>query len=312
MTDNRDLLGELIEQPLGKKEKGLTRVFKRLITPSDEETEICFQHSVICQTGLPYRDPGNAIRKWQRDQGKASLLLVAGEIMNPETGEWVETGLPWGAKARLILAHVNGEALRQRSRFIEIESSLTGFVKRIRGFESGGREIKAFKQQLTRLTASTMRLAIRDGERVHQKTVPIITEFDVWFQKDERQRVLWSNNITLSDEYFTSLQKHAVPLNESDLGALAHSAMALDIYSWLAQRLHRIPGNEPARISWAALKAQFGPDYGRMEDFRKEFKKALKQVKIRYYRANIEIDSQGMIASASPPPVGKRFNIISA
>jgi hypothetical protein len=62
----------------------------------------------------------------------------------------VNVGLPWGTKPRLILAHLNAEALRQGSPEIEVEGSLTAFVKRIRGFQQG-REIRAFKDQLSRL-----------------------------------------------------------------------------------------------------------------------------------------------------------------
>ena len=69
--------------------------------------------------------------------------------------------------------------------------------------------------------------------------------------------------IQLSLDYFDSLQEHAVPLNEADLAALAHSALALDLYCWLAQRLHRVNPARPAFIQWPALKQQFGPDYGR-------------------------------------------------
>ena len=290
--------------------KTITRVINRLITPPDEKQEICFQHSVICQTGLPYRDPGNDVQEWQRDQGAASLLLVSGKVRDPETGVWINVGLPWGAKSRLILAHLNAEALRQQSPMIEVEGSLSAFVRRIRGF-NGGREIKAFKQQLTRLANATIRISRVQGNHARQTNTNIISAFDLWLEKDERQRVLWPTTIQLSDDYFKSLQGHAVPLNESDLAALAHSAMALDIYSWLAQRLHRIPVNQPARISWAALKAQFGLDYNRMVDFRVSFKKTLQQVITRYYSANVSLDEHGMIAECSPPPVAKRYNITS-
>ena len=94
----------------------------------------------------------------------------------------------------------------------------------------------------------------------------VITAFDLWLQKDARQRVLWPATIQLSLDYFASLQEHAVPLHEADLAALAHSAMALDLYAWLAQRLHRIDPHRPAFIQWPALMQQFGPGYGRMSN----------------------------------------------
>jgi hypothetical protein len=43
-----------------------------------------------------------------------------------------------------------------------------------------------------------------------------------------------------------------------EVDRLAHSALALDIYCWLAQRLHRIPADKPQLISWSALYDQFG------------------------------------------------------
>jgi Plasmid encoded RepA protein len=58
--------------------------------------------------------------------------------------------------------------------------------------------------------------------------------------------MMWPSTIQLSHDYFVSLQEHAVPLNEADLAALAHSAMALDLYAWLAQRLHRVTPMRPA------------------------------------------------------------------
>jgi hypothetical protein len=50
----------------------LSRVRKRLLGPRRElERELAFQHSVICQTSLPYRDPGDLVRVWKRMQGSS-------------------------------------------------------------------------------------------------------------------------------------------------------------------------------------------------------------------------------------------------
>jgi hypothetical protein len=172
--------------------KPLSRVQNRLLEPCPEhEFEICFQHSVFCQTGLPYRDPGDDVQLWKRKQGNAALEIEAGRIPDPASGEHINVGLPWGAKPRLILAHLNAEALRQGSPDIEIESSLSAFVKRIRGFD-GGREIRMFKHQLSCLSTATIRLAVFRGNHAFGINTHVISAFDLWLQKDERQRVLYT------------------------------------------------------------------------------------------------------------------------
>jgi Plasmid encoded RepA protein len=124
----------------------------------------------------PYRDPGDSVREWERTQGFASLLIEAGRARHPRSSEWIKVGLPWGPKPRLILAHLNAEALRQRSPEIEVEASLSAFVTRIRGFRHG-REIRAFKEQLTRLSNATVRLSVMQGEGAFQVNTQIVSSF---------------------------------------------------------------------------------------------------------------------------------------
>jgi hypothetical protein len=294
---------EQLETPI----KPLTRVQSRLLEPCPEhDLELCFQHSVLCQTGLPYQKPGPHIRLWQRTQGMAMLEIEAGRLLKPETGTSEEVALPWGPKPRLILAHLNAEALRLDSPEVTVANSLSAFVKRIRGFKSG-REVQIFKDQLTRLSCAEIRLALQHDDHVSQINTHVVTGFDLWFPKNEQQRVFWPSTVRLSNEYFESLKLHAVPLNEADLAALAHTAMGLDIYAWLAQRLHRINPAKPAFIAWSNLKEQFGPDYGRMDNFKRFFRKTLAQVIRRYQDARIELDNKGMTARNSPPPIARRL-----
>jgi hypothetical protein len=250
------------------------------------------------------------LRFWQRQQGFAALEIEAGRAFDPEKDEWIDVPLPWGPKPRLVLAHLNAEALRINSPDIVIDDSLSAFVKRIRGFD-GGREIRMFEQQLRCLSTATIRLAMDRGGHTSQINTHVVSGFvDLWFRKDERQRVLWNPRVRLSQEYFDSLKHHAVPLNEADLAALAHTALGLDIYAWLAQRLHRIDPRKPAFIAWAVLKEQFGPDYQRMDKFKAVFRVALAQVLSRYKTARIEMDNRGMTARNSPPPVAKRLFLL--
>jgi hypothetical protein len=279
---------------------------------ADDQAELCFQHSVFCQTGLPYRNPKGA-REWDRQNGNAVLHIDAGFLFNPRTHKYEPVSLPWGPKPRLILAHLNGEALRAGSPTIEIADSLSAFVRRIRGF-AGGREITIFKEQLKRLATAVVRLAVvtdtHDGQNSRQTNTPLVSGFNLWFPKDERQRVLWNSTVRLSQEYFDDLQKHAVPLHEVALAALAHTAMGLDIYAWLAQRLHRIDPHRPTFIPWTSLKEQFGPEYAQMFNFKREFRQTLAKVLTRYPAARVELDKRGMAARNSPPPVAKRLVLI--
>jgi Plasmid encoded RepA protein len=280
--------------------------------PTDDQTELCFQHSVFCQTGLPYRDPKDA-REWDRQNGIAALHIDAGFLFNPRTHKYEPIPLPWGPKPRLILAHLNAEALRAGSPTIEIADSLSAFVRRIRGF-AGRREITMFKEQLKRLATAIIRLAIvtdeQDGQNSRQTNTPLVSGFNLWFPKDERQRVLWNSTVRLSQEYFDDLKKHAVPLHEAALAALAHTAMGLDVYAWLAQRLHRIDPHRPTFIPWTLLKEQFGFEYGQMFNFKREFRHTLAKVLARYPAARVELDNRGMTARNSPPPVAKRLVLI--
>jgi Plasmid encoded RepA protein len=202
-------LGDILKQAIPKPQrpkfeaavkavKPLSRVQNRLLEPCPEhQPNICFQHSVLCQTGLPYRDPGQEVRSWERRQGNVRLRIEAGAVPDPATGEYVDVSLPWGTKPRLILAHLNAEALRQNSPEIDIEGSLSRFVRRIRGFATG-REIRMFKHQLASLSSATIRLAMFEGEHARAINTHVITSFDLWLHKDERQRALWPLTLCLS------------------------------------------------------------------------------------------------------------------
>jgi hypothetical protein len=292
-----------------------SRVQQRLIRSAveieaDDPDTILFQHTVFCQIGLPYRNPGDVTRVWDRENGCAALRVKAGEAHHPENG-WVELGLPFGPKPRLILAYLNAEALRTNSPVVEVEDSLTAFARRI-GLCRDGRSIRTVKDQLSRLSAAEIRLAVAYGEAfTRQINAHIIGEFDLWFPKDARQRVLWPTTVTLDPRYFESLQRHAVPLDERAIAALSHTAMGLDLYCWLAQRLHRVNMGKPAFITWAALRDQFGWHYHHMRKFKQVFRDTLATVLSQYRGARLELDDRGMTLRNSPPPVKGRTALLS-
>jgi hypothetical protein len=303
-----------------------------LSAQGDYEQSILFQHSVFCQTSLPPRDPGADVRVWERQNGDATLRITAGMVMHPVEKVFVPIGLPFGPKARLVLLTVNQRAILTQSPVLDVDKSLTSFVCNMLKLSNKGENITAVKDQLARLSASTIQLGLaRDG---HATTInsQIVTAFDLWFPKNDRQRVLWPTAIRLSHEYFQDLLTHAVPLDENHIAALSHNSLALDIYSWLAQRLHRVPTSAPQHISWVALYDQFGQGYDRLRKFREVFRTALKQVLLVYRTARVddcapkparayvingrtlyrEEPPTGLWLYNSPPPVTKQLALRSS
>jgi hypothetical protein len=274
--------------------------------------DLAFTHSVLAQTSLPTTRPPDGMRRWERHQGRATLLVQAGEAIDPRTQKFIKLPLPYGPKARLLLMHLNTEAVRRQSPIIPVEDSMTAFFRRVMGRTLDGRQIRMLKDQLTSLAAASFSLGIIQGDdRALQVDTKVVTAFNLWLQKDDAQRVLWPSILRLSADYYESLTRFAVPLDERALAALAHSATALDIYCWLAQRLHRIPIAKPQLVAWSALYDQFGNGYREIRKFRRDFLRLLTQVKAAYPEARLSDDRRGIALAASPPPVAKRVIQIS-
>ncbi len=272
--------------------------------------EAMYQHSVLCQTYFPYRNQGDDVKMWQHKQGDIQLAITANPILNPYTREYEQIGIPYGSKPRLILAYLNTQAIKKQSSVLHVEESMTAFIKSL-GLSNDGRTLKEVKEQLRRLMTANITLGYIQDNKVQQVDFKIVDAFEFWFPKDERQRVFWESKIQLSDKYFNSLQQHAIPLDERALSALAHNALALDIYSWLAQRLHRINPAKPQFVAWTNLKEQFGFGYSEIRKFRQIFNRTLKEVQKQYMEAKFEVDgSKGIYLYNSAPPIKKTMIVM--
>ncbi len=274
--------------------------------------ELTFQHSLLCQTSLPASRPPEDVLVWERRQGRATLLVEAGKAINPRNGHFEQLGLPYGPKARLLLMHLNSEAVRRQSPVIPVEDTMTAFFRRLMGRTQDGRQASMLKVQLSALAAAQFRMGVINGENALQVDTKVVGAFNLWFEKDDNQRILWPSTLKLSLDYYESLTRFAVPLDERAIAALAHSAIGLDIYCWLAQRLHRVPVGQPQLVPWTALHEQFGQGYSRIRKFREFFVGMLPQIKAAYPDARFGIDARGMALTQSPPPVRKSIVSVKA
>ena len=99
----------------------------------------------------------------------------------------------------------------------------------------------------------------------------------------------------------------AVPLKPpAALAQLSHSALALDIYTWLAHRLWRV---RRGGRSWAALQEQFGTEYRDRKPFKLQFRKRLREALTAYPEAKVE-EVDGGIRLHRPPPIPRTKAVV--
>lgn len=263
--------------------------------PSGED--MAFTHAVLCQVGLPRAKVEG--REFMRQSGAAWVNVQAGYL--DEGRGPVLQPIPYGVMPRLALAWVSSYAKRDNTREIPIGDSAAEFL-RLMGMDDQGRRYTTLRRQMHALAACRLQLGFKgrtyNGQPVEQ--------FDAWLANgDAQQKSLWPGTMVLSEGYFNSLIDSAVPLDNRALMALKGSALALDVYTWLAHRLHRI-GSRGVTLHWKSLREQFAQEYQGKDpdkDFKKEFLPALKKVLAVYPQAKVKPVTGGVLLVSSPPPI---------
>jgi hypothetical protein len=266
-----------------------------------------FMHSVLCQVGLPRAK--TEARTFQRSSGTVAIEVEAGKLY--KRGKFVPAPLPYGAKPRLVLMHLCAEAVRTRSPEIEVGRSARDFLGRL-GLDTGGHEFARFRGQMEALAACRMTLGMSIGERDITISTQPISRFEAWMQRDGYSIGLWPGSMTLSREFYDTLIDHAVPLDPRAISALQKSALALDVYTWLAHRLCRVRKAGGVKLAWSNLREQFGQEYACSKDFKKEFRAALLKVRAVYPHARIDEEIGGIRLHSSPAPVPKSQIFLTA
>src|SRR3546814_8319334 len=86
------------------------------------------------------------------------------------------------------------------------------------------------------------------------------------------------SRFVLSEDFFGNLMEHSVPMNERAFVALKRSPTQMDLYTWLAYRLPRIPENEEVLIRWEDLQQHLGNESANIGKFRQTVRRAWETV----------------------------------
>jgi replication initiator protein len=265
----------------------------------DEDLQAGFVHAGFALTALPHRRIAEA--EWVREAAGLTLRVESGK---DERGAVV--GIPYGSVARMILLYLQTEAVRTRSREVELGRSMNRWLTTM-GVNNGGKGYSLVREQSWRLSLCRLTFfsvseegrQITNGGFVRNAILPSRPD------DSGTQLSLWRERVVLDEAFYSSLLEHPLPVRETAIRGLAHRSMAIDLYVWLAYRLWKL--KRPKRIPWPALYGQFGAGFTRLRAFRQHVKEPLALALAAYPEARVEVDDEaGLILHPSPPPVPER------
>ena len=204
----------------------------------------------------------------------------------------------------MILIYLQTEAVKTRSREIELGRSMNQWLTSM-GIDNGGKTYKLVREQSKRLSLCRLTFyketpnatLVTNGSFVRDAILPT---------RDGDQLPLWREAVRLDEGFFASLIEHPMPVREAAIRQIGSRSMAIDVYIWLAYRLHQLA--KPMPISWAGLFSQFGAGYTHSWHFKAKFREPLMLALAAYPEASVTTDDDaGLILYPSPPPVPERM-----
>lgn len=287
-----------IDQALGLATTVLDRkcVEAAHIVLSDEEAAPGYIHAGFAMTALPHKRIDAT--EWVRDGADIRLRIESGK-----THDGTVAGIPFGYVARLILLYLQTEAIKTRSREVELGRSMHSWLKAM-GLNSGGKGYEAVREQSRRLSLCRLTFyrladggeAVLNGGFVREAILP---------SRDMGSQLsLWRETVVLDEVFYESLVRHPLPVRESAIRAMSGRSMAIDLYVWLAYRLHHL--TRATRVPWPAVYRQFGAGFAVPRQFKAHAREALALALAAYPEAQVKVDDEALTLLPSPAPVPER------
>lgn len=271
---------------------------------ADDAQKIGITYSGFCLTGFPHKRLAEDAA-WEKSGHNVSLLIEPGRLKTgPGPAQF--TGVPYGARARIIMIYLQTQAVCTESREVQLGRSMRNWMARM-GVAVGGETARALRDQARRISTCHIRFfwnaTDSAGRRGQGFTNGSIIKDGFFFREepDDEQGALFEDVVTLDETFYAALRAHPVPLLESAIRALKEKSLSLDIYIWLAYRLHSL--KSPTTLSWAALTAQFGGGFRLPRQFKAYFIEALGAAMAAYPDAKIDVEAEGLRLHPSRPPI---------
>jgi len=264
---------------------------------AEEESRLGITHAGFAMTSLPHKRIEDAL--WRRDGHRTTLLVESGRNRN---GSLI--GVPYGSIARLILLYLQTEAVRTNTPEVELGRSMKSWMLRM-SLTTGGKTYQLVTEQARRISACRLTFFTERDNGTESRHNGAFVQDAITFASviDDDQPSLWQDRVRLDPSFWRSLREHPVPVREEAIRAIGTRSLAIDVYIWLAYRLHSL--SKPTPVSWTAIHAQFGAGFRLVRQIKPSFLEALGLALAVYPEARVDADKQGLMLHPSPPAVPK-------
>ena len=287
---------------------------KTIVAEDVKERNIGFLPAAAVQCFFPQKQLPDNVRDWQMSHGKCELLIEGGRISKRgEPRIFRHCSVPYGYLARLLFTYISGQAVKTRSKHIDLGHSMTKFMRRL-GIAIDGRSRKRLVTAVEDIAAASFYLGYwnQDGS-AHTKFARVANRTSFWqMPKDENQVTLWTPEMEISADFYEQLQEHRVPIDVDHLANLTRSPRRMDLYTWLAYRTHTIKEGKVDAIPVSYLKPVFAPNMESTRLFKQRLKADLIAIGKVYPRFRAEVQEDVLILHQSPPPVPPATSILIA
>ncbi len=286
-------IDEARRQAATKHERALVEAAYQVL--SEDAEKMGFTYSGFALTSMPHKPQKELV--WRREGHNLTLLLESG---HDRQGKPV--GLPYGSYARFILLFLQSEAVKTGSREIELGRSMRVWLGTM-GLSIGDTTYRLVGEQARRISHCRLQFFTdRNGREVMRHGGFVDGSISMTGVASE-QLGLWQDRVLLNEEFYRALRDHPVPVSEAGLRAIGPRSMVIDVYIWLAYRLHAL--TRDVEVSWAALHGQFGAGFQLIRKFRAHFRECLEIALAAYPEARITLSERGIVLRPSRPAIAK-------
>lgn len=248
---------------------------------------------------FPTRKPdANYIKK---TNGRSAIIIT------PTEGKWA-----YGSVPRLFLLYIRTLIKNKDPRvdFATMTVNLGGSYRAMceaMGASTGGKSKSLLLESIKNLACTHVTLEhwASDNSGMYE-SFPVAQKVCIEFGGEDKE-----SYIVFSPQMWSLLVEEAVPTQMSIVRNIANSALALDIYMWLAFRTNKLRSCG-MKVPWKDLTVQFEGDDYPVKEFKRRFVTALNKVKESWPELKANLDEYGITVYPSISSIHSNGKIVDA